>query len=103
LAGLGLDRGVLNIVLKLIDKKADVGAMNASGTQPIHKAAIYGNAGIVKKLVECGVDANAADKEVRSPALSLEAVSHSSASRPSSADVWPISASAGQHGAPHGG
>jgi ankyrin repeat protein len=35
-----------------LDKRADPAASNASGTQPIHKAAIYGNAAVVKKLVE---------------------------------------------------
>lgn len=45
-------RGVLNIVMKLIERKADVNAVNASGTQALHRAAIYGNAAVVKKLVE---------------------------------------------------
>lgn len=39
-------------MIKLVERKADVSASNASGTQPIHKAAIYGNAAVVKKLVE---------------------------------------------------
>lgn len=45
-------RGVLNIVIKLVDKQADPSCSNASGTQPIHKAAIYGNSAVVKKLIE---------------------------------------------------
>jgi len=47
-----INRGVLNIVLKLVEKKADVNATNGSGTQPIHKAAIYGNSAVVKKFIE---------------------------------------------------
>lgn len=49
---MSLYRGVLNIVIKLIDKQADVGATNSAGAQAIHRASAYGNAGVIKKLLE---------------------------------------------------
>ena len=45
---------MLNIVVRLSDKGADPNVATKTGVRPIHKACIYGQFQIVKKLVEGG-------------------------------------------------
>ncbi|CAM9694551.1 unnamed protein product, partial [Phaeothamnion confervicola] len=43
-------RGILNIVSRLLDGGADARTANHQGTTPLHKAAAFGHAGIVRIL-----------------------------------------------------
>merc|ERR1712070_593075 len=60
-------RGVMGIIVRLIEKSSDVNASNAKGIRPLHKACMCGFDSVVKKLVEYGADLDAPDAEGNTP------------------------------------
>ena len=56
-------RGILNLVLALINAGGDIKTRNANGQTPLHKACICGHTSIVRTLIERGADVNLQDKE----------------------------------------
>jgi ankyrin repeat protein len=56
-------RGVLNIVVALIEAGATIGKTNGQGVTALHKAAIFGQYAVCKKLIETGCDKDAADQD----------------------------------------
>ena len=48
-------RGVLNIVLALAEKGADMNCASGAGVTPLHKAACFGQVAIVKYLIKEGI------------------------------------------------
>lgn len=51
----------------LIEKGADVNAMNYDGERPLHIASLYGNVEIVKLLIDRGADVNCINPESETP------------------------------------
>lgn len=45
-------RGVLNIIMRLLANGAQPGIANIQGSTPLHKACVFGQDAVVKKLVE---------------------------------------------------
>jgi len=53
--------GVLNIIVALSEANAKAQAVNTQNVTPVHKACIFGQLAVVKKLIELGANMNSAD------------------------------------------
>lgn len=56
-----INRGVLNIVVALLDGGANIKIANSQGVTALHKAALFGHVTIVRKLIESGAEPNSKD------------------------------------------
>lgn len=70
--------GSAAIATRLIQKRANVNAVNEGGSTPLHFAAATGDAEIVKVLIDAGADVHAADALGNTPLIDAAFVSQSS-------------------------
>lgn len=59
--------GAADVVGELLGQGADVNAVNAYGSTPLHLAASGGSAELIAALVAAGADVNAKDRKDRTP------------------------------------